>query len=302
MTDPQIPNIFLAKTEFGTFQVKITNRTYISIGAKKNCVQIGYNIDTNEATLDWLGTEQGGCEQDEKIIKGSDTIEMTDLGFTILKKLYPSVKNWIRLRDSSKFTCNLPDGNRYPISNMIYNLLLNGETYYQKKFGAVPLYEEANPMYETFYSVWSTKPLPPSFSFQNKDLTEMLTPIYKRSNTWQNFFKELYKLYGRNTCFIMHSWYLDVYSDLARIPITTDWKIDLNSRPVIPFDIIRIQNAQKFTRKTFVYDPYNFSGGYFPALIQYKNYSSSNRKTCKLERSNTVKLYYESRHQEQPVA
>jgi hypothetical protein len=286
MNGLEIPNIFLAKTAFGTFQVKITNRTYISIGAKKNCVQIGYNTDLNEATLDWLGTEQGGCEQNGKTIKGTDTIAMTDLGFTILKNLYPDVKQWIKLRDSSKFNCNLPDGNRYPISNMIYNLLLNGETYYQKKFKAVPLFDEAYPAYETFYSSWKSKPLPSSFSFQNNDLSEMLMPIYKRSNNWQQFFQELYTIYGRNTCLIMHSWYLNVYSDLARVPITTDWKIDIHTREIIPYEITSVNSIKNYTRKTYAYDPYNFSGGYFPAFIQYKDFVNSvrNDKTRKVNK------------------
>ena len=61
MTESPIPNRFTAKTIFGTFQIKITNRSYISIGSN-NCVQIGYNASTNEATLDWLRTEKCGCE------------------------------------------------------------------------------------------------------------------------------------------------------------------------------------------------------------------------------------------------
>ena len=315
------------------FQVKITNRSYISIGTKQNCVQIGYNTYTNEGTLDWLGTEKGGCEQEDKNIRGDATVSMTDLGFTILRKLYPGIQNWIKLRDSSKFACNLPDGNRVPISNMIYNLLLHGETYYQKRFHAVPLYDEAVPAYTMFYDEWVSNPLPPMFSCHNDDLSDMLTPIYERSNTWREFFQELYKMYDRKTCAVVHSWYLDIYGKLAKVPITTDWKIDLTTRPTIPFEItsknnsirpmnikmgtlcpflidssalrpcesyklglfsdygpsahntkmpnLNVHGSNNYTRKTYAYDPYNFSGGYYPSLIKYKNYVRSNGKTRK---------------------
>lgn len=264
-----IPNKFVANTSFGVFQVKITNRTYISIGSKNNCVQIGYNPDTNEGTLDWLGTEKGGCEVDNKHIQGSDTVAMTDLGFTILRKLYPGIHNWIKLRDSSTFKCNLPDGNRVPISNMIYNLLVHGETYYQKRFNAIPYYEEAIPAYTTYHEKWANEHLSSPFSFHNKDLNEMLMPLYERSHSWQDFFQHIYAIYNRKTCAVIHSWYLDVYGKLAKIPITTDWKIDISTRPMVPFKITNQNNTKNYTRKTYTYDPYNFSGGYYPSLLKY---------------------------------
>ena len=277
----ELPNQFTAKTSFGVFQIKITNRRYISIGSKNNCVQIGYNVSTNEGMLDWLGTEKGGCEHNDKIIHGMDTIAMVDLGFTILQKLYPDIKKWIKLRDSSKFNCTLPDGNGVPISNMIYNLLLHGETYYQKQFKAVPLYEEAIPGSTLFYKFWNSEPLPDTYSFNNDDLIDILIPIYKKSHTWREFFQEIYKKYGRKTCTIIHSWYLDVYSTLAKIPITTDWKIDITTRPIIDFTILNKNNNRNYTRKSFIYDPYNFSGGYYPSFIKYKEYIKRNIKTQK---------------------
>ena len=67
----------------------------------------------------WIGLEQRSVDVN---IKGSDTVSITDLGFTILKKL----------RDSSTFRCDLPDGNRLSISNMIYNLLFPSLIKYKK--------------------------------------------------------------------------------------------------------------------------------------------------------------------------
>lgn len=131
-----IPNTFTAKTAFGTFEIKITNRDYINIGSKNFCVQIAYSITKNTAKLDWLGTEEGGCEATGKVIHGEDTVKMTDLGFTILKQLYPNVNPNISLRDSSSFKCRLPNNKLFPISLLKYYLLIYGETYYQQRFNA----------------------------------------------------------------------------------------------------------------------------------------------------------------------
>jgi hypothetical protein len=267
-----IPNEFTAKTSFGSFRVRITNRDFISIGGKNDCVQIGYKPNTNTATLHWLGTEKGGCEMTDKVIKGESTTAMTDLGFTILKKLYPDVNPWVTLRDSSTFRCDLPDGNRVPISTMKYNLLMRGKTYYQDRFNAVPQYEEAAPAITLFYNAWATNPLPQSYKpiFDNKDLFEILGPIYENSSTWKEFFEQLYAKYQRHTCVYMHAWYLDVYGSLAKIPITTDWKIDIQTRSDIGFEITDKKNTRNYTRKSYVYDPYNFSGGYYIKYLSYK--------------------------------
>ena len=277
LSGSQIPNEFTANTSFGLFKVKITNRTYITIGSKHACVQIGYTPATNKAKLDWLGTEQGGCEETDKTIHGNDTTSMADLGFTILRKLYPDVHTWITLRDSSTFKCKLFDGNHVPISTMKYILLLYGETYYQNRFKAVPVYDEAVPAYTTFYNAWNSDKLPPDFLFNNDELSDIFIPIYKTCSTWREFFEKIYKKYNRTICTLIHSWYLDVYGSLAKVPITTDWKIDLTTRPMIPFEITSKNNSKNFTRKSFHYDPFNFSGGYYPMYMKYKDYVRSNR-------------------------
>ena len=272
-----IPNKFVVKTDIGIFQIKITNRDYITIGTKNDCVQIAYNIKQNTAHLDWLGTEKGGCEgmpesKDEggKEIHGKDTIKMVDLGFTILKQLYPNVNNPITLRDSSKFKCRLPDNNTTSISSMIYNLLLSGQTYYQSRFNAVLKYKESELAYDEFVKARNNPELfNKTYDFNNKDLNMVLSPILYNSNNWGDFFKKMYDTFGRNTCALMHSWYLDVYGFLAKQPIHTDWIIDISERPFIDYIIINKNNSKSYTRKSYVYNPYDFSGGYFPSLLSY---------------------------------
>jgi len=175
-----LPNKFIVKTNIGSFQIKITNRDYISVGAKNNCVQIGYNSKNNTAHLDWLGTEQGGCEINGKEIHGNNTVEMTDLAFTILKKLYPDVNPNISLRDSSSFKCRIPDTNKaVPISLMKYNLLMTGETYYQNRFKAKLKYEDSNAAYDEFIKNRNDPNLfDKNYDFENNDLNNIRYILY----------------------------------------------------------------------------------------------------------------------------
>ena len=256
---------------FFTFNIKIENREFINIGAINHCVQIFYNERTNSAHLEWLGTERGGCEVNGRKISGEDTVVMTDLGFTILKQLYPNVDPIITLRDSSKFTCNLPINKHVTLSTMIYNLLIYGKTFYQRRFNARLKYRESEPAYDAFINArHNPEMFKKTYDFNNVDLNKAFKPILERTETWAEFFTELNNTYGRNTCALLHSWYLDVYGFLAKEPIHTDWTIDISTRPPIEYTITVRNKSKNYTKKSYVYNPYEFIGGYFPSLISYK--------------------------------
>jgi len=186
-----IPNTFVAKTTFGSFQVKITDRDYITIGSQYHCVQISYNHKTNIANLDWLNTGQGGCEITGKTIRKHDTVAMADLGFTILRQLYPFVDPIIHLRDSSKFNCRLPDDTKVSVSSMIYHLLLYGETYYQARFHARLLHTESEPAYHAFVEARKDPNyFDKKYDFRNNDLNTAFKPLVKDSTNWDDFFRQ----------------------------------------------------------------------------------------------------------------
>jgi hypothetical protein len=277
-----LPNRFTVKTDFGSFRIIINNRDYISVGAKNNCVQIAYNINKNTANLDWLGTEKGGCELNGKDIHGDNTIKMTNLAFTILHQLYPNVNPLVSLCDSSTFKCRIPNGNPVSISLMKYNLLLSGKTYYQKRFDATLKYSDSELAYNTFIKN-RIDPLlfDKSYNFNNKDLNTALQPILYNSNNWDDFFKKTEDMFGRNTCVLLYSWYLDVYGFLAKQAIHTDWVIDIHTRPKINYIITNQNNSRNYTLKSYTYNPYEFSGGYYPSIISYKKLLNKPLHRCK---------------------
>ena len=268
-----IPNNFIAKTDIGSFRIKITNRDYISVGAKNNCVQISYNVKKNTAKLDWLGTEKGGCEINDKEIHGKNTVKMTDLAFTILKQLYPDVNPIVSLCDSSTFNCRLPDNKPVSISLMKYNLLLTGKTYYQNRFNASLKYKESELAYNSFVKNRGDSSLfDKQYDFNNKDLNINLQPILSKSLNWGDFFDRLNTQFGRNTCILVYSWYLDIFGFLAKEAIHSEWVIDINERPIVDYIITHQNNSKNYTRKSYTYNPYEFGGGgnYYPSLLSYK--------------------------------
>ena len=263
-----IPNNFTAKTSIGSFNIKITNRDYISIGNKIYCAQIKYDASDNTATLDWLGTDKGGCEIDNKDIRGSNTIIMTDLGFTILRQLYPNVNPLVKLIDSSKFRCDLPTDRPVSISNMIYNLLLSGKTYYQRNFNAKLRYAKSEEAYNNFIENRENPNMfDKSYNFRVEELNEMLRPIMKASNNWSEFFEKLYRKFGRQTCVVIHEWYLNIYGYLAQQAIHTEWTIDISNRENVEYTISSRNNSRNYTRKAFIYNPYED----IPQQISYKD-------------------------------
>ena len=80
-------NIFKkCSTQFGKFNIKLDN-TNINVGGRNFCVNIA--LYENETNLYWLKTDEGGCEITEKEIRGDNTVRMTDLAFSLLRKYYP---------------------------------------------------------------------------------------------------------------------------------------------------------------------------------------------------------------------
>ncbi len=285
-----LPDKFVASTEFGLFQIKITNRDYISIGTGNDCVQIAYSVKKNTATLDWLETEKGGCEETGKSIHGKDTIAMVDLGLTILRQMYPHVNKTIYLRDSSKFICILPDGRRYHISNSIYNFLLKGKTYYQDRFNAEPVDEFSKSLIDMYQKTWTTTNVPNDFDFKNPEIELLLEPIKRDSKTWQEFFQNIYKKYGRDSCTIIAPWYLEAYDKIARLgaihgSISSDWCFNLDTRPMVLYTITKTI-IKSTTRKNFSYDPYIFGGG----NGKHINFRHMNYKKYKFKQSRTRKM------------
>jgi hypothetical protein len=287
-----LPDKFVVKTEFGLFQIKISNRDYITIGTGNDCVQIAYSVKKNTATLDWLGTEKGGCEETGKSIHGKDTTSMVDLGLTILRQLYPSVNPTIYLRDSSTFTCILPDGRKYRISNSIYNLLLKGKTYYQDRFNAVPIDGPSKNAVDVYHQTWASTNIPDDFDFKNPEIESILEPLKESSKTWQMFFQAIYEKYGRDSCTIMAPWYLEAYSRIAKQgsihnSIGSDWYFDLRTRPMIPYEITNVRNKSS-TRRNYSYDPYIFGGSIGEHInfrhMNYKKYKYKNTKTRKIRK------------------
>ncbi len=265
-----LPNSFTAKTNFGDFHVRIVGNEYINIGGKNDCVQIFYDSYKNMGKLDRLETEKGGCSLSDDDIKGEKTIKMTDLGFTILRKLYPSVKE-VTLIDSAKFPCKLPNGSRASMSYKQFFLLLKGKTYYQDRFEATPEFpQEVQALLDFEKNRKDIQRKPKTFNFMNPSLQAILTPIYDTCSTWETFIKKLQELYNRDVCQIMFPWYLYAYAAIMNMEITTFWKIDISKRPTISFEIKDEKEVQKYTRKNLVYDPSTFWGG-FIYQIQYSN-------------------------------
>jgi hypothetical protein len=240
------PNEFIAKTKFGKFRVKI-NGDLISIGGKNFCVQITYKNE-DDIVLNSLETKYGKCEIDNKEIQGPLTVHMVHLAFTILKENHPNSKI-VKFIDSSSFMC---EGR--PMGLMKTSLLLHGETYYQRKFGAIPRRADDTQMVREFKEAWLNSKLPDSFDFINKDLNQILTDIYKSCKTWAEFSGKLNERFGRKVCSYILPWFLEAVATIYDREITTLWFIDITDKPNISYERISYSGGRRKTLKNIKYE------------------------------------------------
>lgn len=267
------------KTKAGSFKVTINDDIYIdaftreqktvgkliSIGGKNTCVFIKTSGSSTTGRLENVKTLGGGCEINDKIISGINTITMVNLAFTIIKEIAPHVK-LLELDDASVFTCYLDDGRSFGISLALYELAFHQSTWYERHFGAKLLTPSAEEAYNKAKAGFEA-PKPQHFDFHNNNLEQILMPIYTKTSTWKEFFAEIYKIDKK--CRILFPWYKKAVS-LAMGGISYEGQIrviDIYMTPNIEYKEVKIGGVSKSRRANFM--DYGEPDDY---LIQKLNY------------------------------
>jgi hypothetical protein len=146
------------------------------------------------------------------------------------------------------------------------------QSYYEKRFGAYLASPELRKIYNERKKGFLEKP-PKEFSFQNKDLNEMLGLIYSESSSWKEFFEKIQDM--PNNCEIMFPWYKNALSSIFKSVSfeRQEWIINLYQNPkVFPVKYSKITILKGGRRKTkrsdsakYKYDLYN-SNQYYDKL------------------------------------
>ena len=221
------------------FRVKLTP-DIISVGGQtKNCVQI--TVKSKE--IAWVKSSvEGECELNKKPVGGQDTIHMIHIALWFLKNGYKGIHypvlTELELTDSSKFQCSMPDGSERSMSMLHRDALIHGMSFYERKLGAEPRFNAGKEAMNILREKRKTKQ--PYFDFRNADLNVQLRPLYDQSTSWENFMKNLVKVYGSvHVCQIMHPWYLQAVTDITEgVELPTRW-ILRNLTPAIEPKILR---------------------------------------------------------------
>ena len=222
------------QTAFGKFRIKVDNNN-INVGGKIFCVNIA--LYENETSLYLLKTDEGGCELNEKEIMGDNTIKMTNLAFSLLRKYYPERANPVTLLDDSGFSWKDGRGKKYKTNFLKGYLLLHRKTWYEDKFNAVmcdsSIYKIYRAKADNNFDDPSKKP--ELFDFMNRDVKEILDPLYKSSKTWGEFIDKL--VIREDKYNLIYHWYRQaIYVIFDGMEINQDWKIDILQRPYIEYD------------------------------------------------------------------
>lgn len=226
----------VCQTLFGKFKIRIDDRN-INVGGRTFCVNIA--LYEKETSLYWLKTDEGGCELNEKDIQGDNTVRMTDLAFSLLRKHYPERNGVVTLLDDSGFSWKDTKGKKYKTNFLKGYLLMNRKTWYEDKFGAVMCDQDIYKLYRERADNNFNDPTkkPESFDFMNRDVAEILDPLYKNSRTWGEFIQKIKDKYNESKYKLIYNWYRQaIYIIFEGMEINQDWKIDISQRPNIECD------------------------------------------------------------------
>jgi hypothetical protein len=212
----------LLQTKFGIFRLEVRPifgldmqtrekkvvSANILVSGKNDCIKISVPLDKDVANLVWLGMSDGGCEINNTIISGNNTVHLVNLAFNIVK-IYKHIKQ-IKLIDSSKIMCMNDFIYENPIEIPLsrYYFLFYQETWYENKFGAkLNEPEEVKKRYEQIKRNF-TDPSKKTdyFDFNNEDLNNSLGEIYYNCKTWKAFLDIINKYPKENKCKIVYPW------------------------------------------------------------------------------------------------
>jgi hypothetical protein len=238
----------VCETEFVKFRIKL-DKENIKVGGRNFCVNLA--LYQKETSLYWLKTADGGCELEEKDIRGNKTIQMTDLAFSLLRKYHPERNTFVTLLDDSGFSWKDKSGRTLKTNFLKGYLLFYGKTWYEDKFNAVMCNSELYRVYRekanTHFDDPSKKP--ESFDFLDTEAKEKLTPLYRDSKTWREFTNKIIEKYGEIKYSLIYHWYRSaIYIIFDGIEINQDWKIELSQRPNYSCRVMS-QRGGKKTRK-----------------------------------------------------
>lgn len=177
----------------------------IRFGGKKACVSFTVYKGDKNPNLDSLSYDQSRC-----VAKGS----MAKVAMAFLYKLFPKLGD-VYLCDWSDITCN----NDVRVVLYQYYLVKYCKTWYQQKFGAVPVDSDSNedskviakfikhikdPASKLSYEDFTKRYIESYFRPQHKErLKSLLRPHYENARTYHEFFKDVS---GEFDCMIFHKW------------------------------------------------------------------------------------------------
>ena len=234
----KIPTRFL-KTHAGIFRVTVddmyrhTKNTrfnspigkFIRIECSNLSISIRCPNDSTIGNFINITSSEKNPEKHEKLLRGAKAVLLMNLAFTILQEETPQIQT-LEFEDNSAISYDIEDEKPYWISLALFELAFFQMTWYEKWFGARLLTDSAHLLYLDSKKGFSIQK-PEVFSFQNKDLDELLAPLYTETGTWQDFFKELYCMNKKTK--LLLPWYKNALrSAMGGILYSgQQWKIDI---------------------------------------------------------------------------
>jgi hypothetical protein len=196
--------------------------------------------DSKELKLSWAEIHKKQCTVDSQVIRGTATVEMVNLAFTIARGIAPYAE-YVTLDDMSYFYCNTPKGEE-KVTLPPFHIALYGKTWYEDKFKATMVNKADYAKYkECIKAINDDRLKPEIFNFGNDTVEEILLPLYKESKNWGEFFKLIAKHHPRDKCVLMYSWTERViemiFKELggSKLYSGEKWVIDLNNIPKIHY-------------------------------------------------------------------
>jgi hypothetical protein len=238
-----IPALFRVKVKTMMYHhdKRIVDYYTLTIGSEKNsCINLTIPVrETHKPIfMDHIDASKpdAPCTIDGVVIKGEKTKQMFYFARTFLKTL--TDKTIIEFTDNSQFPCTITETEIRRIPLNVAYLMFYGKTWYDMTFNAELVDEVEQNKYKRLQERRKDPAFKPAtFNFKTSILNEILTPLYNKTNTWEEFFNVINEEYKEKKCKMVYMWLADAVKTLTvngnDIFGFQLWKIDIHNMPLI---------------------------------------------------------------------
>jgi hypothetical protein len=233
---------YLIKTTYATYYATIFHQypdvDKVIIGGKKKCMHLSvYKNDDEHPQIDAIGYDEN-CNADGNHVKGLGSVHMCKIALQFVIYHYNFDKDVkFQLKDTNTIECH-----KYKLALPIYYMIYHGKTWYEDKFGAVPLFISEKvwkKQKKALREFLKEKPdIDDLFSENQHQLKNYIKSVYNKEGSLSSLFQR----FKDDDCSVFKNWLPKLILKFIPTLVGMEWIVHCGGKNDIEMNIKKLEH------------------------------------------------------------